>query len=221
MDAFYSPAARVLQDRFDTRRLADRFEQTIVRTAATPEDAAFIESRDFFFLATVDADGAPQCSYKGGPTGVVRVLDAQTLAFPNYDGNGMYLSLGNALGTGRVALLFIDFETPKRLRVSGRAAVVDDASRVRDAALLASWPGAELVVRVAIERVWPNCPRYIHRHQRTETSPYVPSAGCEVPIPAWKTMPFVRDVLPVRDQASVAVAVAQRDLEPGKSRSPQ
>jgi len=214
MDAFYSPAARELQDRFDTRRLADRFEETIVRMAVTPDDVAFVESRDFFFLATVDADGAPQCSYKGGPVGVVRVLDAQTLAFPNYDGNGMYLSLGNALGSGRVALLFIDFETPKRLRVSGRAAVVDDA------ALLALWPGAELVVRVAIERVWPNCPRYIHRHQRMETSPFVPSAGCEVPLPAWKSMPFVRDVLPGRDQAAVADALARSEIDAVKQPSP-
>jgi predicted pyridoxine 5'-phosphate oxidase superfamily flavin-nucleotide-binding protein len=202
MSPFYSDAARRFQDAFDTRRLADRFEQTIVRDAATDDDRAFIESRDFFFLATVDAEGWPQCSYKGGPPGLVRLLGPRELAFPSYDGNGMFLSMGNAATTGRIAMLFVDFEAPKRLRLQGRAAI-DPEDTLRSA-----WPGADLVVRVAIERIWPNCPRYIHRHQRLESSPYVPTARSEPPVPAWKTFEFVRDVLPARDQAAVAAAVA-------------
>jgi hypothetical protein len=202
MNRFYSDAARHLQDAFDTRRLADRFEQTIVRTAATDDDRAFIESRDCFFLATVDADGWPQCSYKGGAAGFVRLLSPGELAFPSYDGNGMYLSMGNASATGRIAMLFIDFEDPKRLRLAGRASID------RDDPLRSAFPGAELVVRVAIERIWPNCPRYIHRYRRVESSPYVPAAGAEPPLPAWKTFEFVRDVLPARDQAAVAAALA-------------
>lgn len=207
MNRFYSDAARDLQDRFDSRRLADRFEQTIVRTAATDEDRAFIQSRDFFFLASVDADGFPQCSYKGGAPGFVKLLDERTLVFPSYDGNGMFLSMGNAAATGRLALLFIDFESPKRLRLQGHASLETDD------ALLAAWPGAQLLVRVAIERLWPNCPRYIHRHQRLEASAYVPDACGEAPLPAWKTFEFVRDVLPARDLPAVEAALAARPAD--------
>jgi len=200
MSPFYSDASRRFQDAFDTRRLADRFEGTIVRTEATDDDRAFIESRDFFFLATVDADGWPQCSYKGGATGFVRLLGPRELAFPSYDGNGMYLSMGNLSATGALAMLFIDFEDPKRLRLTGRASIdLEDPLRPQ-------WPGAELVVRVAIERLWPNCPRYIHRHARVESSVYVPDAAGEAPLPAWKSFEFVRDVLPARDIAAVEAA---------------
>jgi predicted pyridoxine 5'-phosphate oxidase superfamily flavin-nucleotide-binding protein len=204
---FYSDAARHLQDAFDTRRLADRFEQTIVRSAATDEDRAFLESRDFFLLATVDLDGWPQCSYKGGAPGLVRLLDARTLAFPSYDGNGMYLSMGNAAASGRLAMLFIDFEEPKRLRLQGSSSIDPDDP------LRSEWPGADLVVRVAIERIWPNCPRYIHRYQRVHASPYVPGRAGDAPVPAWKTFEFVRDVLPARDVAAVEAALAKPDSE--------
>ena len=203
MSRIYSDAARELQDAFDTRRLADRLEATIVRTAATDEDRAFIESRDFFFLATVDPDGWPTCSYKGGAPGLVRLIDAGTLAFPCYDGNGMYLSMGNASATGKLAMLFIDFESPKRLRLSGRASI-----DLRDP-LATEWHEAQFVVRVAIEKLWPNCPRYIHQHRRVESSKFVPATGCETPVPAWKTFEFVRDVLPARDVAGVEAALAK------------
>jgi hypothetical protein len=194
MHEFYGGGARALQDRFGTRPLADRFGATIVRDHATDEDRAFIEGRDFFMLATVDRDGWPQCSYKGGACGFVRVPDAHRLLFPCLDGNGMFLSMGNVADTAKVALLFIDFENPKRLRLAGRATLVDDPG------LVATWPEAQFAVSVAIERVWPNCPRYIHRYQRLESSPYVPEAGRETPVPGWKQMEFVRDVLPPRDR---------------------
>ena len=66
-----------------------------------------------FFLATADEHGMPQCSYKGGDPGFVRVVDEHTLAFPSYDGNGMYLSLGNLLVNPQVGILFIDFAQPE------------------------------------------------------------------------------------------------------------
>jgi predicted pyridoxine 5'-phosphate oxidase superfamily flavin-nucleotide-binding protein len=203
MSTFYSEASRRLQDAFETRRLADRLETTIVRTAATDEDRAFIESRDFFLLATVDDDGWPTCSYKGGAPGLVRLLDERTLAFPCYDGNGMYLSMGNASATGKLAMLFIDLEEPKRLRLAGRASI-----DLRDP-LVASWHEAQFVVRVEIEKLWPNCPRYIHRYRRIEASKFVPATGCETPVPAWKTFEFVRDALPARDVAGVQAELAR------------
>jgi predicted pyridoxine 5'-phosphate oxidase superfamily flavin-nucleotide-binding protein len=194
----YHDGARGWQDRFDTRRLADRLEQTLARTALSDDDRAFVERAPLFFLATCDANGQPDVSHKGGRPGFVRVLDPTTLAFPSYDGNGMFRSLGNLSVQPRVALLFIDFERPARLRVLGRASVEADDP------LLADIAGAQVVVRVAVERVFPNCPRYVHRMQIVEASPYVPVAGQAAPVPAWKRSSNFRDVLPRGDPAADA-----------------
>ena len=191
----YHEESRRLQDQFDTRRLADRLVETLVRSTFTEEDRAFIESQRMFFLATTDADGFPDCSYKGGDPGFVRVLDERTLVFPSYDGNGMFKSLGNIRANPAVGLLFMSFEKPKRLRVNGTATVSTD-----DAAL-ELFPGAQLLVRLTPRHVFPNCPRYIPKMQMEEPSPYVPRAGCPVPVPKWKTWPQFNDVLAADDPA--------------------
>lgn len=191
----YHDGMRKLQDRFDTRRLADRLDEKLSRTAFTPDDRQFIESRSLFFLATADASGQPDCSYKGGDPGFVRVTAADELAFPSYDGNGMFRSVGNMLVNAAVSLLFIDFERPNRLRVIGRASVSEDDP------LRPAMPGAQLVVRVKAERIFPNCPRYIHRMAVTEPSPYVPREGQVPPIPKWKRFEMFCDVLPHDDPA--------------------
>jgi len=192
-ELLYGAGARAWQDRFDTRRLADRIEQTLLRDALGDDQRAFVERATMFFLASADADGRPDVSYKGGKPGFVRVLDARTLAFPSYDGNGMFLSLGNVAVNPSVALLFIDFEQPRRLRVHGRASV-DPGD-----ALLASFVGAQLVVRIAVARVFPNCPRYLHKLQLVEASAYAPAPGHHPPPAAWKQAPAFRDVLPAGD----------------------
>lgn len=191
----FHAGARDLQDRFDTRRLADRIDERLVHRDITADDRAFIERMDMFFLATCDAEGRPQCSYKGGDPGFVRVLDDRTLAFPSYDGNGMFLSLGNVAVNPRVGMLFIDFTAarPSRLRVNGTASI-DRADP-----LLASYPGAQLVVRVQTSEVFPNCPRYIHRMQLVERSRYVPQAGVAAPVPDWKRAAWACDVVPVSE----------------------
>ena len=97
----FHDGSRSLQDRFDTRAIADRIDELLVHDTIDEGDRAFIEARDMFFLATADAEGRPTCSYKGGEPGFVRVVDEHTLAFPNYDGNGMYLSTGNRAGHTR------------------------------------------------------------------------------------------------------------------------
>jgi uncharacterized protein len=193
----YHDGARELQDRFDTRRLADRLEHVKVHDAITQDDRAFIERMDMLFLATADADGRPQCSYKGGDPGFVAVLDEHTIAFPNYDGNGMYLSAGNLRVNPHVGLLFVDFagRPPRRLRLNG-VAEVDPADP-----LTARYPGAQFVVRVRAMQVFPNCPRYIHRMEPAERSPYVPRAGQEPPVPEWKRAGWARDALPAHDPA--------------------
>jgi uncharacterized protein len=191
----YHGGMRTLQDRFETRRLADRLDERLTRCAFTDDDRQFIESRPLFFLATADAHGSPDCSYKGGDPGFVRVVGASELAFPSYDGNGMFRSLGNMLVNPGVALLFIDFERPNRLRVNGVASIgADDA-------LLPAFPGAQLVVRVRVQLIFPNCPRYIHRMSVVEASPYVPRADAQPPVPKWKRFEMFRDVLPPDDPA--------------------
>jgi len=194
-DPMYHDGMRQLQDARETRVLADCLERVTVRTAFTDEDCAFIQRCPMFFIATADADGHPDCSYKGGLPGFVRVLDDRTLAIPDYDGNGMYRTWGNALVNPHVGLLFIDFGQPKRLRVNGRAKVSDDDP------LRADFPGAVFIVRITAMKIFPNCPRYIHRMQIDEHSVYAPRPGYTPPVPAWKTFDVFRDSLPARDRA--------------------
>ena len=104
----YHEGNRQLQDAFDSRRIADRLEDKLTRTAFTADDRAFIESAIYFFIATADADGRPDCSFKGGAPGFVRVTSPDELAFPDYDGNGMFKSLGNLAVNAYLGLLFID-----------------------------------------------------------------------------------------------------------------
>jgi predicted pyridoxine 5'-phosphate oxidase superfamily flavin-nucleotide-binding protein len=196
MPASYHEGNRHFQDRFDTRRLADRIDERLVRDTIDDGDRAFIERMDMFFLATADAEGSPNCSYKGGDPGFVRVLDRHTIAFPSYDGNGMYLSMGNVLANPRVGLLFIDFERGKRMRLNGVASIDE-----RDP-LLAEYPEAQLVVRVRATEVFPNCPRYIHHMQLVERSRFVPHAECQTPIPSWKRRDWSHDVLAADDPAN-------------------
>jgi uncharacterized protein len=198
MSSRYNDGSRRLQDRFDTRRLADRLDERFSSgTTIDASDRAMIERMDMFFLATADADGRPQCSYKGGDPGFVRVLDEHTVAFPNYDGNGMYLSMGNLLENPHVGMLFIDFlaSRPSRLRLNG-VATIDERDE-----LIEHYPGAQLVVRVRATEVFPNCPRYIHRMALVERSRYVPRADGEAPIPEWKRSAWACDVLPAGDPA--------------------
>jgi uncharacterized protein len=197
MAEMYHQGHRQVQDQFDTRRLADRMAQRAEERSLSisQADRDFIEARDMFFLATADAEGHPNCSYKGGDPGFVRVLDEHTIAFPNYDGNGMYLSMGNTVVNPHVGLLFIDFEGQRRLRLNGVARI--DPSDP----LMAEYPEAQFIVRVQISQLFGNCPRYIHKYQLMERSRYVPHAECETPIPDWKRTEWAQALLPATDPA--------------------
>jgi len=191
----YHRGSRRLQDTYDTRRLADRLEQVKVRATIDAGDRAFIESMDMFFLATADERGRPNCSYKGGDPGFVRVLDQRTIAFPAYDGNGMFLSAGNVLVNPDVGLLFVSFERQRRLRLNGSASIDPDDE------LAAADPAALFVVRVRVREVFPNCPRYIHRYELVERSRFIPRGGPPQPVPDWKRKDWACDVLPANDPA--------------------
>ena len=183
-----------LQDVRETRALADRLAQVTARITFTDDDRAFIARSSMFFIATADAEGRPDCSYKGGLPGFVRVLDERTLAIPDYDGNGMYRTWGNVLVNPHVGLLFLDFEQPKRIRVNGTAQVREDDP------LRADFPGSVFIIRVTAARIFPNCPRYIHEMQVVEHSAYAPRPEYTPPVPAWKTFDAFRDALPARDR---------------------
>jgi uncharacterized protein len=194
----YHDGARRWQDHFRTRALADRLVDVTLHAEFSDDDRQLIEGCTMFFLATADTDGHPECSFKGGPRGFVRVLDPQTLAFPSYDGNGMFKSLGNVLVNPHVGLLFVDFERQRRVRVNGRASVSETD------ALVAEFTGAQLVVRVRATQIFPNCPRYIPKLAVVEPSPYAPAPGCTPPIPDWKRRPVFHEVLPPGDPARTA-----------------
>jgi uncharacterized protein len=189
MSILYHDGNRQLQDRFDSRRISDRLEN-LTRTAFSAEDIAFIESAAYFFIATADADGRPDCSFKGGMPGFVRVTGPSELAFPDYDGNGMFKSLGNVVVNPNVGLLFIALHgTPKRLRVNGSARVRDDDP------LLKETVGAQLIVRLEARAIFPNCPRYIPDMQMTGPSIYTPQPHCDPPEPAWKSFDIFKDAV--------------------------
>ena len=194
MPDWYHDGQRALQDRFDTRRLADRLGEVAGDTFG-PEFSRFIAARDMFFIATTGPDGAPDCSYKGGDVGFVRVVDEHTVEFPVYDGNGMFRTLGNITVNPAVALLFIDFSTGTRLRVNGDATVVFDGDA------RAAYPGSIAVVRVTAGAIFPNCGRYVHRYEKAASSPFVPSAEHDPPVPDWKRDPWFDGALPANDPA--------------------
>lgn len=200
MSELYGPTHRAFQDAHDTRKLADRLE-SLAHGEFDDRDRAFIESAAFFFLSTVDERGRPTVSYKGGAPGFVRIAGPSILVFPVYDGNGMYLSLGNIAGTSQVGLLFIDFESPpRRLRVQGTANVVarDDS--------YGNFPGAEHLVVIEAQQIFVNCGRYIHNLAERTLSPHVPNEAGQQPFPAWKRLDLFAGALSDSDEARVAAA---------------
>ena len=189
----YHEGNRALQDAFGSRALADRLEEKLRRDRFNDADAEFIGSLGFFFLATADARGRPDCSFKGGPVGFAQVVAPDLLIFPDYDGNGMFKSLGNLGVNPHVGILFMAMgETPKRLRVNGVAQVVDDDPRI------ASIPGAQLLVKVTPVDIFPNCPRYVPNMALVAPSAYTPDP-VEAPVePAWKSFELFEGVVPPR-----------------------
>ena len=191
--SLYGDSHRALHEQFDSQRMAALLE-TMDTDEVQPQHKAFIESRDMFWLATVDSEGRPQCQYKGGAPGFIRVIDPKTVVFPSYDGNGRYHSMGNIGATGQVGLLFLDFESPNRLRLQGEATVSAEDP------LLAEYKDAELIVRIKVSHVIINCPRYIHRMKRVEQSQTVPVADKPTPFAQWKRIDAVQEALSAKDQ---------------------
>ncbi|WP_198263942.1 pyridoxamine 5'-phosphate oxidase family protein [sulfur-oxidizing endosymbiont of Gigantopelta aegis] len=121
-----------------------------------------IEQAPFFFLATSDLDGHCDCSFKGGGPGLIKVIDASHFAFPDFDGNGAFMSLGNIMQNPHVGCLFIDFTDGARLRVNGTASIHENDS-ISD-----YFTQSQRAILVSIEQVVPNCKAYIPRLQAVE-----------------------------------------------------
>ena len=205
----YHQHARQLQDKYDTRKMADRIAE-FAPPLIIPENKAMIEAMDMFFLATADAQGRPQVSYKGGDPGFVKVVDETTLAFPIYDGNGLFLSAGNVLANPNVGLLFIDFMNPHRVRVNGTASIQDNDP------LMSQYPGAVMIVRIAVREIFGNCPRYVHKMQLVKRSKFVPKPNVETPEPVWKYLNAIQDVLPEKDAKKITSNVQQGKAKIGE-----
>jgi len=198
-EEFYTDAQRKLQDENGHTKLSHAVIQAIVRDALEEYHVDYIESRDYFFLSTVTADGEPTVSYKGGPVGFVKSLGENRLVFPNYDGNGMWLSMGNIDAANKIGMLFMDFETPWRIRVQGDAKISNDPD------LMALFPGCNMVAVVEVTRVFQNCARMIHKHKRVEEhSIYVPDQEGKQPYPAWKRIDAIQNYLHEDDQGKAA-----------------
>ncbi len=195
MSIHYSKQHRALQVQFGTEKMADRIEQLASHNEFNDDAKGFIEHSEMFFLTTINDKGQPTVSYKGGDMGFVKVLDSNTLIFPSYDGNGMFLSMGNIVGNDQIGMLFISFEAPHRIRVQGTATISQDA------ALLAHYKEADFVVTVKLSELWQNCPRYIPKMEKVRSSRYVPRADCETPLAEWKRVDLLQDVLPPADLA--------------------
>lgn len=173
MDNLFGAESRQLQDEFDTRRLADRIVEKFVRPELSPEQASYVTRARMVFVATCTADGQPECTYKGGRAGFVKVVDERTLQIPFYDGNGLFSTLGNIRATGRIGLLFVDFEESYRLRINGPAVVGDPPEE--------GAPGALKIVTVRTEVVYDLCERYVHRMRFVEESPFCPAEDYQPP----------------------------------------
>ena len=194
MSRLYGDNHRTLQEQFETRRMADVIEKVAMETEVVGPHRDFIESRDMFFLSTVDHKGRPTVSYKGGDPGFVKVVDDTTVVFPSYDGNGMFLSMGNIKGNSNIGMLFISFEVPHRLRLQGEATLHDDDPAMD------LYKEADLIVRVKVSEIFVNCPRYVHKYQKVDPSKYVPRTECDTPLAGWKHIDKIQEVLPTRDQ---------------------
>jgi uncharacterized protein len=195
MSIYYGKQQRILQTQFGTEKMAERIAQLASHNEFNDDAKGFISHSEMFFLTTINDKGEPTVSYKGGDVGFVKVMDNQTLIFPSYDGNGMFLSMGNIVVNPQIGMLFISFEAPHRIRVQGTATISQDPK------LLAHYKEADFVVTVKLAELWQNCPRYIPKMQKVRDSRYVPRADCETPLAEWKRVDLLQDVLPPADLA--------------------
>jgi len=165
-----------LQDRFATTARASAFYQRQVLPYLNERMRAFVARQEMCFIATADAAGECDATFRAGPPGFVQVLDERTLAYPEYRGNGVMASLGNIAENGHVGILFIDFTRDViGLHVNGRARLVEAEELLRAHPLTAPAvlervrngngprPKAEHWVLVEVDEAYIHCAKHIPR----------------------------------------------------------
>ncbi len=190
-DDFYHDGSLRMQEQFGSVGLAAHLARQYVLDRLQDEHIAWIREADCVYVATVAPDGQPECSYKGGLPGFIKVPDSASLEIPSYDGNGMYRTLGNASAVARIGLLFLFLEKHAKLRVNGTCEVSAEPG------LLDTHHGAESVIQVGIRAVFENCPRYLHDRASGTYSRHCPRPGYRPPDPDWKLKPEYDGLLPV------------------------
>lgn len=188
MREFYSRQSQLLQTKKDSKRLASQLQKTRLHTELSEADILVIRKAEFFFLATADEQGYPDCSIKGGNAGFVRIDNDKQLSILDYDGNGMFRSLGNIMANPNVGLLFLAFEGDiKKLRINCTAKIVTDDDQ---------GASGEFRILFGVREIFPNCPRYLPEMRIEKSSVYNPSPGYDPPDPHWKSKDDLKDYLP-------------------------
>lgn len=187
---FFHETQLDLQHALGTAGIAARIADTRLRESLEGDDAELVRAAAVFFLATRAPDGTLDVSVKCGRPGFVEIPQLRQLVFPDYDGNGMFRSLGNIRATADVALLFVEFSGRQRkLRLQGRAEVEVCVPQGDRRASGGPQTGPQARVHVSISRVFPNCPRYLPTLAWAQPSAYVDALGREPLEPEWKRKP--------------------------------
>jgi hypothetical protein len=159
----FTPAVKALQERYGSREGYTRFETSgPANNTVTPAIAAFIAARDSFYMGTVNSDGWPYIQFRGGAPGFLKVLDQQTLGFADFQGNLQYISTGNLAENDRVFLFLMNYAQRQRLKIFGRALVVDnDSELLQQLSDLNYSAEVERAILIHIEAWDWNCPQHI------------------------------------------------------------
>lgn len=162
-DIAFSPSVKAIQAARGSRNAYERVEQRGgFADRITPELARFIAERDSFYLATASADGQPYVQHRGGPPGFLHVRDGRTLAFADFRGNRQFISLGNLAENDRAFLFLMDYENRIRVKIWGRARVIEDDPGLLDALADREYAGQpEQAIVFAVEMWDRNCPQHI------------------------------------------------------------
>jgi len=173
-DVAFTPTVKAWQERFGSRGAYQRLEeQGNWETQITPDLAAFLAERDSFYLGSASAEGQPYIQHRGGPKGFLRVLNPSTLAFADLRGNKQYISMGNLSDNDRVHLFVMDYPNRQRVKIWGRATLVEQDPALMAQLVDASAPGRpERAVVIHVETWDISCPQHITpRYTQAQMAP--------------------------------------------------
>jgi predicted pyridoxine 5'-phosphate oxidase superfamily flavin-nucleotide-binding protein len=160
----FTQSVKKAQERYGTRHAYARMEKAGDRYVLTDKEAAFIQSRDSFYMATVGENGWPYVQFRGGPKGFLKVIDATTLGYADFRGNGQYISTGNIESSHKAALILMDYSARQRLKIWAEATIMEaeqDADLMRQLTMPDYDARIERLVLLDIQAWDWNCPQHI------------------------------------------------------------